>query len=346
MASAGVVTNPESNSRNLWVDAFLRLRKNRMAMLGLIIIVVNIFFAIFAPLLTQYDYKKQVLADNNAAPMWIINTFPVMEPQVFDAEGNLESGYVKVRDDYVLGADALGRDLWTRLIYGARISLAVAFIGPLVSLLIGVAMGLLAGYFRGWVDNVIMRLVDVVYALPTIIVIILLMAFFRSTFNDVDAQGTIRYTLAQFDRNLGGMLFISIGIGLTSWVGMARITRGQVLAARENDYVTAAQSLGSTDGRVMWKHVFPNILGPIIVAETLAIPAYIRYEAFLSFIGLGVNPPTPSWGMMIAEGSRSISSYPYQALFPAIALFLVMFAFNFLGDGLRDALDPRMRGTD
>lgn len=333
-------------SRNLWLDAFVRLRKNRMAMLGLIIILINIFFAIFAPLITTYDYKKQVLTDNNSAPMWIINTFPVMEPQIKDSEGNIESGYVKVSEGYMLGTDALGRDLWTRLIYGARISLAVAFIGPLVSLFIGVAMGLLAGYFRGWVDNLIMRLVDVVYALPTIIVIILLMAFFRSTFNDVDAQGTIRYTLAQFDRSLGGMLFISIGIGLTSWVGMARITRGQVLAARENDYVTAAQSLGSTDGRVMWKHVFPNILGPIIVAETLAIPSYIRYEAFLSFIGLGVNPPTPSWGMMIAEGSRSIASYPYQALFPAIALFLVMFAFNFLGDGLRDALDPRMRGTD
>ncbi len=333
-------------SRNLWVDAFLRLRKNRMAMLGLIIIIINIVFAIFAPLITQYDYKKQILTDNNSAPMWIINTFPVMEPRVLDAEGNQVSGYVKVSDEYMLGTDALGRDLWTRLIYGARISLAVAFIGPLVSLLIGVAMGLLAGYFRGWVDNLIMRIVDVVYALPTIIVIILLMAFFRSTFNDVDAQGTIRYTLAQLDSRMGGMLFISIGIGLTSWVGMARITRGQVLAARENDYVTAAQALGGNDNRVMWKHVFPNILGPIIVAETLAIPSYIRYEAFLSFIGLGVNPPTPSWGMMIAEGSRSIASYPYQALFPAIALFLVMFAFNFLGDGLRDALDPRMRGTD
>ena len=333
-------------SANLWRDAFSRLFKNRLAVLGLIIILINLVFAVFAPVIAPFDYKKQVLADNNAAPTWIINMFPVMEAKEFDENDQLVSGYVTVSDKYPLGADALGRDLWSRLIYGARISLAVAFIGPFVSLLIGVSMGLLAGYFRGWVDSLIMRIVDAVYALPTIIVIILLMAFFRSTFNDVDAQGTIRYTLAQFDRSLGGMFFIAVGIGLTSWVGMARLTRGQVLAVRESDYITAAQSLGGKDRNIMWKHVFPNILGPIIVAETLAIPSYIRFEAFLSFIGLGVNPPTPSWGMMIAEGSRSIATYPYQALFPAVALFLMMFAFNFLGDGLRDALDPRMRGND
>jgi oligopeptide transport system permease protein len=154
------------------------------------------------------------------------------------------------------------------------------------------------------------------------------------------------YALAAVDRGMGGMLFIFVGIGLVSWIGMARLTRGQVLSVREMDYILAARSIGASGGSIMRRHVLPNILGPLIVAETLAIPGYISTEAFLSFIGLGVNPPTPSWGSLISVGSRSIGSYPYQAIFPAIALALIMFAFNFLGDGLRDALDPRMRGVD
>ena len=142
------------------------------------------------------------------------------------------------------------------------------------------------------------------------------------------------------------MLFIFIGIGLTAWMGMARLARGQVLSLREKEFVEAARSIGARNRSIISRHVLPNILGPIIVAETLTIPSYISTEAFLSFIGLGVNPPTPSWGIMISDGSRTISSYPHQTLFPALALFSIMFAFNFLGDGLRDALDPRLRGVD
>jgi oligopeptide transport system permease protein len=152
--------------------------------------------------------------------------------------------------------------------------------------------------------------------------------------------------IGDLDKNSGGMLFIFVGIGLTSWMQMARLVRGQVLSAREKEYVEAAHAIGTTTPAIMFRHILPNILGPLIVAETLTIPTYISFEAFLSFIGLGVNPPTPSWGYMISDGSRVISTYPNQALFPALALFLVMFAFNFLGDGLRDALDPRMRGVD
>jgi oligopeptide transport system permease protein len=145
---------------------------------------------------------------------------------------------------------------------------------------------------------------------------------------------------------MGGMLFIFIGVGITSWMGLARLVRGQVLSVREKEFVEAARSLGVNTRGIMFRHMLPNILGPVIVSETLTIPTYISYEAFLSFIGLGVNPPMPSWGAMISDGSHSISTYPNQAIFPAIALFLIMFAFNFLGDGLRDALDPRMRGVD
>jgi oligopeptide transport system permease protein len=183
------------------------------------------------------------------------------------------------------------------------------------------------------------------YAFPTLLLVILLMAFFRSSFAQ-STPGTFAGTLGRMDRDTGGMLFIFIGVGITSWMNLARLVRGQILSVREKEYVEAARAMGVGTRGIMFRHMLPNILGPIIVSETLTIPTYISYEAFLSFIGLGVIPPRPSWGSMISEGSRTINSYPNQAIFPAIALFLVMFAFNFLGDGLRDALDPRMRGVD
>jgi oligopeptide transport system permease protein len=221
----------------------------------------------------------------------------------------------------------------------------VAFIGPFTAIVIGLSIGLIAGYSKGWVDNTLMRFVDIMYAFPTLLLVILFMAFFRFS-SDSLQPGTLGYQIGQVDRSSGGLLFVFVGIGITSWMGMARLVRGQVLSVREKEYIEAARSLGTPRRAIVLRHILPNILGPVIVSETLAIPTYISYEAFLSFIGLGVNPPRPSWGGMIAEGARGIASYPNQAIFPAIALFLVMFAFNFLGDGLRDALDPRMRGVD
>jgi oligopeptide transport system permease protein len=166
-----------------------------------------------------------------------------------------------------------------------------------------------------------------------------MMAYFRASFT-VSDPGSFAYSMNEIDEKFGGMMFIFIGVGLTSWMGVARLARGQVLAIREKAYIEAAVSIGTAHRSIIFRHVLPNILGPIVVAETLTIPTYISYEAFLSFIGLGVNRPTPSWGSMIADGAESISTYPHQALFPAMALFFLMFAFNFLGDGLRDALDP------
>ncbi len=330
----------EVKGESLWADSFRRLRRNRMAMLGLIIIIMFIFVAIFADFVAPYSYRQQNLVMNNAAPSWVIGIFPVMQAKE-------DGGYVTVNEEYGLGADALGRDLLSRIIYGTRISLAVALVGPLVAISVGLTLGVIAGYFGGWVDNAIMRVVDIVYAFPTLLFIILIMAFFRGGgFSNVEAQGSLGAALYNLDVSTGGMFFIFIGVGLTSWVGLARLARGQVLSVREKEYMTAAESIGAKGSTIMIRHALPNILGPIIVAETLAIPTYIRYEAFLSFIGLGVVPPTPSWGAMISEGSRAIATYPNQALFPAFALFLLMFAFNFLGDGLRDALDPRMRGVD
>ena len=321
-----------------WSDAFRRLIKNRAAVIGGIIIILFFLMAIFAPLIAPQSYEEQKLVDNNAAPLWVTKVFPSMIPK------GEEGGYVQISDKYPLGADYNGRDLLSRIIYGARVSLSVAIVGPFISLLIGVTYGMIAGYFGGRTDNLMMRFVDVMYAFPTLLLIILLMAFFRST-TSAPEPGTLRYYLVTMGNAMGGMLFIFIGIGITAWMSMARLTRGQILSLKEKEFIEAAHSLGVRDTRIMRRHILPNIIGPIIVAETLAIPTYISYEAFLSFIGLGVNRPTPSWGALIADGARSIRTYPNQVIFPALALAIIMFAFNFLGDGLRDALDPRLRGT-
>ena len=266
-------------------------------------------------------------------PQWLVDLFPTTK------------GYARINNSYLLGADDLGRDLFSRIVYGTRISLTVALVGPIIALLIGTIYGSLSGFFGGRVDNLMMRFVDVMYAFPTLLLIILMMAFFRSSFAGIAEPGSLKYILNELDSKVGGMLFIFVGIGITSWMGMARQMRGQVLSLREKEYVEAARCLGANNLTIMFRHILPNAIGPLIVLETLAIPGYISYEAFLSFIGLGVNPPTPSWGIMISDGARLIRSYPHTALFPGAALAITMFAFNFLGDGLRDALDPRMRGN-
>jgi oligopeptide transport system permease protein len=334
-----VLEKKEQKSKGLWADAFSRLSRNRMAMLGLIIILILIFCAIFAGQIAPKDYATQILKDNNAVPSWAPWLFPTIKIK------GTEGGYANVNDAYSLGADYVGRDILSRLLYGTRISLAVAIIGPLTALMIGIILGSLAGFYGGWFDNVVMRIVDLMYAFPSLLLIILMMAFFRSTFAE-SQPGSFAYSMNKLDAAFGGMLFIFIGIGFTSWQNMARLARGQVLSVREREYVLAAQSVGMNKRQILVRHVMPNILGPLIVSETLAIPGYISTEAFLSFIGLGVNRPTPSWGSMISDGAAAIRSYPNQAIFPALALALTMFAFNFLGDGLRDALDPRMRGVN
>jgi len=319
-------------SESLWADAARRLLRNRAAILGGVIVILLLLTAIFAPFIAPRTFAEQVLVDNNVVPSWVPRVFPSMRD------------YARISEDYLLGADYVGRDLFSRIIYGTRISLTVALIGPLISLLIGVTFGSISGYFGGRVDNLMMRIVDVLYGFPGLLFIILLMAFFRGTLSQPE-PGTFAYTMSEIDRRMGGMFFIFIGIGLTAWETMARLTRGQVLSVREKEFIEAAHTIGAGNLRIMFRHILPNIVGPLVVSETLTIPSYISTEAFLSFIGLGVNPPTPSWGAMISDGSAVVRSYPNQTIFPALALAITMFAFNFLGDGLRDALDPRLRGT-
>ena len=327
--SAGAVAFDKQQS--LFRDAFGRLLKNHASVVGGIIIIIIVLAAILADVIAPFHFSAAVLPDQNAIPPWLLNVFPAMRD------------YANVSTTYPFGADYIGRDLMSRVIYGARISLTVALVAPLISLVIGVTYGSIAGYVGGKVDNIMMRFVDVMYGFPSILFIILMMAFFRSTISDVQ-PGTLAFTLNKIDESLGGMFFIFIGIGLTAWETMARLTRGQILSVKEKEFVDAARSLGASDFHIITKHILPNIMGPLIVSETLTIPGYISTEAFLSYIGLGVNPPTPSWGAMISDGSRSIRAYPHQVLMPALALAITMFAFNFLGDGLRDAFDPKLRG--
>jgi oligopeptide transport system permease protein len=327
---------------NLWADAIRRMMRNRAAVLGLVIIVALVLMAILAEQVAPYSYRGGDSNDNYMIPMWLSRVMP----------GNMAS-YAQIGDRFIFGADYLGRDLLSRVIYGARVSLPVGLIGALTALTIGLVYGCISGYYGGKADDVMMRIVDIVYAFPTMLLIILLMAFFKTSFGGSGEPGSASYVFNQInkvvDRILGleggGMLFIFMGIGITAWMGIARLARGQILSLKEKEFILASHMIGASDARIITRHILPNIVGPILVAVTLSIPQYINTEVFLSFIGLGVDPPTPSWGSMISEGARAIRSYPNQVLLPALALAITMFAFNFLGDGLRDALDPRMRGT-
>ncbi|RME42586.1 MAG: ABC transporter permease [Chloroflexi bacterium] len=243
-----------------------------------------------------------------------------------------------------MGADYLGRDILSRTLYGTRVSLSVAFVAAFVSLIIGVTYGLISGYSSTRVDNIMMRIVDFLYGFPIIVFIILMQVYFKALARR-GGGGGIAGIFINLDKAMGGMFFLFIAIGAVNWLGMARIARGQTLSYKEKEFIEAARSIGARDRRIIFSHILPNILGPCIVYETLQIPGYIFLEAFLSFIGLGVNPPTPSWGLMISETYGALRTYPHELFVPAIALTLTTLAFNFLGDGLRDAFDPRLRGA-
>ena len=314
-AARGLIV-PVRRERNPWVDAFFELLKNRVAVAGGVFIILLILVAIFADFIAPYGYAETHFADNYAPP----------------------------GGKYLLGEDNLGRDVLSRTLYGARVSLAVAFVAGVVSLLIGIVYGLVSGYAGGRVDDVMMRIVDFIYGIPVIIVVILMQVYFKALTRHGQASGWVA-GLVSLNDAFGGLLFVFIAMGALNWIGMARIARGLVLSFKEKEFVEAARSIGGGTNRILFRHLLPNILGPCIVNETLQIPGYILLEAFLSFIGLGVNPPTPSWGIMIKEAYQALRSNPHVLMPPAMALTLTVLAFNFLGDGLRDAFDPRMRGT-
>ena len=317
--------------RSLWEESFIRLIKNRIAVGSGIFLILLTLTALFANYVAPFDFAEQDLLANNAVSEWMLFLLP-------DGAEN----YANFSDAYPLGADHLGRDILSRTIYGARVSLLVAFAAASVSLAVGTIYGMVSGYLGGRADDIMMRLVDFLYAFPFLIVVILLQTYFKALARRGGGEG-IGSVLIGFNNDLGGMLFLFIAIGLINWIGMARIARGQVLAYKKKEFVEAAHAVGASGTRIILRHLLPNVLGPLIVAETLAIPGYIFTEAFLSFIGLGVDPPTPSWGIMISEAVQALRTYPNQVLIPAVALSVTTLAFNFLGDGLRDAFDPRLK---
>jgi oligopeptide transport system permease protein len=280
----------QEEGSSLGRDAWLRLRKNKAAMLGATILLLLILVALLTPWIAPYSYHQQ----------------------------NLLLGASPPSAEHWLGTDVLGRDQLTRIMYGSRVSLMVGFIATAVALIIGVLWGAVAGFLGGRVDAVMMRIVDVLYALPFTIFIILLTVIFGSS-----------------------MLLLFLAIGAVEWLTMARIVRGQVLTIKRQEFIEAAVSMGLSRWQIIRRHIIPNVLGPIIVYTTLTIPSVILLESFLSFLGLGIQPPQSSWGSLISAGVDSMEEYPWLLLFPALVLSITLFSLNFLGDGLRDALDPR-----
>jgi oligopeptide transport system permease protein len=330
---------PLGTGRGPLQDAFREFRRNKIAVGGTIIIFIVMLTTVLAPYITPYDFAAQNLYNVRAKPMtgYIVTTDKI--EKCHWAGTPLEWGCTL----FVFGSDSLGRDLWSRMIYGTRVSISVALVASLVSLVIGIIYGTLSGYIGGRADNFMMRIVDFLYALPGLPIIIIMTVYFQALNRRGDATGLVGMIL-DVNRSLGGLFFLFIAIGALNWIGMARLARGQVLSYKQKEFVEAARAIGARDTHIIRKHLLPNIIGPLLIAESLAIPGYIFLEATLSFIGLGVNPPTPSWGAMINTGYQGIRSNPQLVLVPGIALTVLTLAFNFMGDGLRDAFDTRLRG--
>ncbi len=321
-------------------DAMREFRRNKIAVAGLIFVLFVVVFAIAAPVFAPYDFATQNLRNNRAKPMEGYDiVFSYAEEKCHWYDTPLEWGCTV----FIAGSDALGRDLWSRIVYGTRVSLSVAVLAATVSLVIGLLYGTVSGYAGGQVDNLMMRVVDFLYAIPLLPIIILMTVYFNAVARQGVETGLMSW-LVNLNKISGGLLFVFIAIGALNWLGMARLARGQVLSYKEKEFVEAARAIGAGSGHIIFKHLIPNVLGPLLIAESMAIPGYIFLEAILSFIGLGVTPPTPSWGSMINEGYSGIRSNPHLALFPGVALSLLTLAFNFMGDGFRDAFDTRLRG--
>ncbi|WIF94068.1 ABC transporter permease [Caminicella sporogenes] len=369
-------------SMTYWQDAWRRLKQNKLAMIGLVTIIILFLFAIFGPMFSKYSYSDQNLDLANIPPRFEIykvadNKFVYVrrdymlievsergeildklveskndmigKKRIYNIDGNevvLDYSFAAKNKDipnakkfalylngkeikpykkvfnktYWFGSDAHGRDLYVRVLYGARISLSVAVVAAVVNFFIGVLYGGISGYAGGKVDNIMMRIVDIISTVPLMLYVIMLMVVMGS-----------------------GLKTIMITLGTVYWVRMARIVRGQTLSLKEQEYVLAAKTLGASTWRILVRHLIPNAMGPIIVALTMQIPSAIFTESFLSFIGLGVSAPAASWGTLASDALGGLRSYAYQLFFPSLAICITMLAFNFLGDGLRDALDPRLR---
>ncbi|HNR46633.1 MAG TPA: ABC transporter permease [Anaerolineaceae bacterium] len=309
--------------RSLWGDAWYRLVRNKASVAGMIIILAFFLIAIFAGAISKQNPLEVHSGTDYLPPVWVekgINGKPSSP-------------------DYLLGTDTLGRDVLARVLYGARVSMVVGIVPTLIVLIVGTIVGLIAGFFGGIWDNLLMRFTDIVWSFPDLLFFIIIMIALRDTF---------------IGNLLNGLFLLFAALAMVGWVGEARVVRGQVLSLKEKEFVEAARCIGAKNGRIMFKHIMPNALGPIIIMGAMTVPGMIITEATLGFLGLGMRPASDpnnlpffvtSWGVLMNEGNAAIHAQPWLLLMPAICVSLVVLAFTFLGDGLRDALDPRMQGT-
>lgn len=290
-----------------------RLLRNKAAVISTIYIILLAVISIFASQIAPYPFDQVDFAAITQPPS----------------------------SQYLLGTDSLGRDVLSRLIYGARVSLMVSLMAQIVITLIGVPIGIISGFFGGWVDTIIQRIVDILYAFPSLLFIIIVMTYLQATLKEADSG--FASILSSLNDVTGGLLGILISLGLVFWLTVSRLVRGEVLALKEKEFILAARALGATNPWLMVRHILPNIMAPVLVAITFGIPNVIMLEAGLSYLGLGIKPPVPSWGMMISEGVKNFRSFPHLLISPGLILAITLLSFNYLGDGIRDALDPSLK---
>jgi oligopeptide transport system permease protein len=308
-------------SLNFWQDAWLRLKGNKGAIIGLVLIMIITFMAIFGPAMSDYTYKQQNISHAKLPPK--IAALENIEWLPFDGKDKDGFDIYKakgVEEYYWFGTDDLGRDLWTRTWYGTRISIYIGILAATIDFLIGIAYGGISGFYGGRVDNIMQRIIEILMGIPHLIVVILFILVFEP-----------------------GIFSITMAMVITGWVSMARIVRGQFLKLKNQEFVLASRTLGASGNRLIWRHLMPNAMGPIIVTTMFTIPNAIFTEAFLSFIGLGIRPPEASLGSLVNDGFKSLQIYPHMLIIPSIIISLLILSFNLLADGLRDALDPKMR---
>jgi oligopeptide transport system permease protein len=316
-AGGAIELDAARKERSLWGDAWRRLSRNRAAIGGIVVIVFFTLVAIFAPLIAPHNPIQQTSDNSLRLPAWVQDKDPS------------RTG----KPEHLLGTDAIGRDVFSQLIYGTRVSLVVGFIPQVMILLICVTLGLISGFAGGRTDNILMRFTDIIYAFPDTLFVITLVTAFRETW---------------LGQTFNGLLLVFVALSIVAWTGMARLVRGQVLSLKEKEFIEAARTVGVSTPNILFRHILPNSLAPIIVTVTFGVPGAIISEAVLTFIGVGMRPsldpgnPFPtSWGLMLNDGYANVNSTPYMLLFPVLCVGLLTMAFTFLGDGLRDALDPR-----